>query len=174
MTEPLAREKVEQACAKLQDLYPHLKNIQLILNIDAALRRRLAEMTAELDVLTIIVRDNRMTNLRQELAVAQARIVELEQKYKDVCSGWDTQYVTRLEQHVADLTAKLAQMEQQLVKRDRMFDGHVYVTNEEWASVNRQLTEAQDENRRHRQSITIMQRVANELITEAQNAKVKL
>ena len=76
MTEPLAREKVEQACGRLQDLYPHLKNIQLILNIDAALRRRLAE--------------------------------------------------------------------------------------------------TQDENRRHRQSITIMQRVANELITEAQNAKVKL
>ena len=77
MTEPLAREKVEQACGRLQDLYPHLKNIQLILNIDAALRRRLAEMTAELDVLTIIVRDNRMTNLRQELAVAQNAKVKL-------------------------------------------------------------------------------------------------
>jgi len=76
VTEPLAREKVEQACGRLQDLYPHLKNIQLILNIDAALRRRLAE--------------------------------------------------------------------------------------------------TQDENRWHRQIITIMQKVANELITEAQNAKVKL
>ena len=49
MTELLTREKVEQACAKLQDLYPHLKNIQLILDGDAGLRRRLAAMTAERD-----------------------------------------------------------------------------------------------------------------------------
>lgn len=33
-------------------------------------------------------------------------------------------------------------MRQQLVERDRMFDGHVYVTSEEWASVHQQLAEA--------------------------------
>jgi len=81
VTELLTREKVEQACAKLQDLYPHLKNIQLILDGDAGLRRRLAEMTAERDVLTIIVRDNRMTNLRQELAEATYRLNVLEPEY---------------------------------------------------------------------------------------------
>jgi chromosome segregation ATPase len=52
----------------------------------------------------------RLVELRQ-------RVQELEQKYKDVCSGWDTQYVTRLEQQVADLTAKLAQAQMELRER---------------------------------------------------------
>ena len=42
-----------------------------------ALRQQLVAVTAERDVLTIIVRDNRMTNLRQELAVAQNAKVKL-------------------------------------------------------------------------------------------------
>ena len=45
---------------------------------------------------------------QDDAAQLRQRVEELEQKYKDVCSGWDTQYVTRFEQQVADLTAKLA------------------------------------------------------------------
>jgi hypothetical protein len=40
-------------------------------------------------------------------AALRQRVEELEQKYKDVCSGWDTQYVTGLETQVADLTTWL-------------------------------------------------------------------
>ena len=125
MTEPLAREKVEQACGRLQDLYPHLKNIQLILNIDAALRRRLAEMTAELDVLTIIVRDNRMTNLRQELAALRQQLAEKDRTIRaveaevadlttwleiarDACNAWN--------RYAEALTAKLAVCQKQLAE----------------------------------------------------------
>jgi len=125
VTEPLAREKVEQACGRLQDLYPHLKNIQLILNIDAALRRRLAEMTAELDVLTIIVRDNRMTNLRQELAALRQQLAEKDRTIRaveaevadlttwleiarDACNAWN--------RYAEALTAKLAVCQKQLAE----------------------------------------------------------
>ena len=72
--------------------------------------------------------------LKQQLAeVTQER----EQCVRDM-SGWMDNGET-LSQAICAMRLSASTFKQQLEEKDRMFDGHVYVTNEEWASVHRQL-----------------------------------
>jgi chromosome segregation ATPase len=102
----LTREQVEWICSGSSAVKETLKQLA---DTDAALRQELEDVPTLRGDLGMLMtqlkeRDSIIDQLRQ-------RVEELEQKYKDVCSGWDTQYVTRLEQQVAYLTAKLAEAE---------------------------------------------------------------
>ena len=128
MTEPLAREKVEQACAKLQDLYPHLKNIQLILDTDDALRQQLAEVMKERDAAETRNENYRMKlNARdQQLAEATYRLNVLEPEYT-ACQA----RAAAAEQALAEEQARIAEMEQERDAAIRYKESFVYYTEEQ-------------------------------------------
>ena len=138
MTELLTRETVVQACGRTQDLYPHLKNIQLILDTDDALRQQLAELQewqriiigtgtdqeavirlAAMEYTKIAVQcwKDKVTSLEQQLATATYRLnvlkaernaLRAENSLMAAHQGLDN--YQRMIDQIADLTAKLAKV----------------------------------------------------------------
>jgi len=82
LRQPLTRELTVRACGRLQDLYPHLKNIQLILDTDEAHRQQLVESDRvkqglDNDVRVLFVR---IEELRKQLAEAHSEIARLQER----------------------------------------------------------------------------------------------